>query len=240
MIEVNELKNKVAVIDTLVCEKITSQQEDLYPIRDGIIDVEKYLSAKYRVMWILKEPYEVDEDGNPNGGGWDFKEVINSKETIGSFGKARRTFQNITYTVWSILNGFCQYKDIPSLDENPEMLNALKSIAFINVKKLPGTSTSVDYIIGYAYNDCKDILLKQISDYNPQIIIGGSTLHHFFNDLEILKEKMITHGSSDYVFKENRLFIDAFHPAQRTGITGVSDEQYCNHIIEIAKEWASN
>lgn len=239
MTKTNELKNKVDAIDNLVREKIISENENLYPITDGVIDVEKYTNAKYKILWILKEPYDdFDENGEPEEGGWDLKEVISGKQTISSFGKARKTFKNITYATWGILNDFCAWGDMPDLDENPEMLESLKSIGYINVKKLPGKTSSYDGTIKAAYDSDKEVLLKQIQDYNPDIIIGGYTLHHFFADLGISANDMIKNNSVDYTIKGNSLFIHAYHPAQREGSTGVSEEEYCNDIVQTVKIWA--
>ncbi|MCH8317609.1 MAG: hypothetical protein IIA88_03815, partial [Bacteroidetes bacterium] len=115
------------------------------------------------------------------------------------------------------------------------MLNALKSVAYINVKKLPGYPTSYDKVIENAYHKYKDILLKQIEYYIPDIIIGGSTLYNFFSNLGFSIEEMQQNKSVNYIIKDGKLFIDAYHPAQRPYRTGVSKEQYCNDIINTAK-----
>jgi hypothetical protein len=66
------------------------------------------------------------------------------------------------------------------------MAKIVRNIAAINVKKLPGFTSTYDYqSICEAYFNHKDILLKQIMTYNPDIIIGGSTLQLFFDDLGI-------------------------------------------------------
>lgn len=49
--------------------------------------------------------------------------------------------------------------------------------------------------------------------YTPDIIIGGSTLHLFFDDLDI-RNSMKNFGSIDYTVKDCQLFIDAYNPAQ--------------------------
>ena len=45
------------------------------PVGDGVADVEGYLRAPLKVMWILKEPWDdFDSAGMPTGGGWNFFE----------------------------------------------------------------------------------------------------------------------------------------------------------------------
>jgi len=85
--------------------------------------------------------------------------------------------------------------------ENPDMLEAFKSVAYINVKKLPGLTKSNHYNISIAYNKYKNILLKQIKYYNPDIIIGGSTLHNFFPDLNIKKCELVRFDNFKYAIK---------------------------------------
>jgi len=52
------LKEKCKKIDQLVERTVLSEDDDTFRILDGIIDIEKYYNAKYRIMWILKEPYD--------------------------------------------------------------------------------------------------------------------------------------------------------------------------------------
>ena len=75
------------------------------------------------------------------------------------------------YTSWGILNDFCLWNDMGNVENEPYMLNALKSIAYINVKKLPGHKLSHYKIISDAYSQHKDILLKQIEFINPNIVM---------------------------------------------------------------------
>ena len=224
-------------IDALIDEQVVSGNENSIRILDGIVDVEKYYKAKYKIMWILKEPYD---EGDGTGGDWDLREVVKSKNTIYDFASGRQTFRPMIYASWGILNEFCLYDDMEFVEKDPSMLNALKSVAYINVKKLPGFTASVNSIISQAYNKYKDILLKQMEVYDADIIIGGSTLHNFLGDLGIEKNKMIKYGSLNYSIKEGTVYMDAYHPSQRPSSTGVLAEQYCNDIINIAKIFAQS
>lgn len=241
MTSIKDLQDKVDEINKLVNEKIVSFSPDTYPIRDGIIDIEKYFKAKYKILWILKEPYdEFDDEGKPYGGGWGLDDAIKPKQTFFEFKSGKPTFEPMIYTSWGILNDFCLWNDMDYVKNNSSMLNALKSVAYINVKKLPGYTKSNNQVIEKAYHQYKEILLKQIEYYNPDIIIGGSTLYYFFQDIGILRENLIHNGSVRFIIKNDKIFIDAYHPAQRTGTTGVTQEKYCNDIIDSVKIWASN
>ena len=239
MTSLKEFENRAKIIDDLVYEKIVTGDDDISPITDGIIDIKKYLKAKYKILWILKEPYDdFDKDGEPFGGDWDLKEMVRSKKTIYDFGDTHRTFRPMTLVSWGILNDFCMWDDMSDVQNDPEMLEALKSTAYINVKKTPGYKKSYYPVIAAAYQQNKEILLKQIIDYEPEIIIGGYTLGHFINDLGFSRENMKNHGSLNYIIKDNKIYIDAYHPAQRPGSTGVSEQDYCDDIINVAKIWA--
>jgi hypothetical protein len=45
-------------IERFGSDKVTSKKGLL---ADGIVNAEKYLNRKYRILWVLKEPF--DEDG---------------------------------------------------------------------------------------------------------------------------------------------------------------------------------
>jgi hypothetical protein len=240
MTTIEDLKNKIDEIKKLINEKIVSDFEDTYPITDGIIDPEKYFNAKYKILWILKEPYdEFDNEGMPYGGGWGLDEAIRPKQTINEFTSGRPTFKPMIYASWGILNDFCLWNDMDNVENDPTMLDALKSVAYINVKKLPGYTTSHNTVIEHAYEQHKEILLKQIEYYNPDIIIGGSTLYNFYQDFGISREQLQSNDSVNFIIKDNKIFIEAYHPAQRPGTTGVLQDKYCNDIINSVKIWAT-
>jgi hypothetical protein len=200
---------------------------------DGIISPEDYLKAKYKILWILKEPYdEVDENGKPYGGGWDMKEVLDKKKSISEFKGDRRTFQRMIYTSYSILNNFSLWVDIPNI-ETPEVFNTLKSISYINVKKMPGYSSSVKSVIKKAYDENREILFKQIQIGEPDIIIGGGTLDLFLSDLGFTNKDLNIResGSFPYYIKKKQLFIGAYHPSYLS----IDEETYCNDIINTIK-----
>ncbi len=232
-----ELQHKIDEINRQVNETMISDNPEICPITDGIIDIDKYLKAKYKILWILKEPYDdFDENGKPFGGGWSLNEVLNQKQTISEFKGGRPTYKPMIYTSWGILNDFCLWENMGNVENDPSMIDALKSIAYINVKKLPGYTKSHFSVIENAYQKYKDILLNQIEFYQPNIIIGGSTLYNFFKDLDLRKELMQKRGSIDFILKNNRIYIDAYHPSQRR----ISQEQYCDDIITTVKELSLN
>ena len=233
MDEKTRLKEKADEINNIIKEKIVSDNPNLLPIYDGILDIDKYFNAKYKIMWILKEPYaDFDENGNPEGGGQHIRDIIVPKQTIQEFSSSQRTFRPMIYASWSILNNFILWEDLNDVNDDPLMIDALRSVAYINVKKIPGHTESNRSVIDYAYQQHKDILLKQIEYYNPDIIIGGYTLYNFLEDLGIKRENMVHYNSLDYIVHKQKLFIDPYHPAQHS----FKQQDYCNDIINCAKK----
>ncbi|MFV0419739.1 MAG: hypothetical protein ACK5KT_13540 [Dysgonomonas sp.] len=216
---------------------IESGEDNVLPILDGIINIEKYSSQKYKILWILKESNDLDANGK--GGGWSLTEAINSlKDWESQINTGKITFRRIIYASYGLLNNFVLWNDMPSVNDDPNVFETIKKIAYINVKKVPGGTTANQNVIKKAYSDNKDLLLKQIELYNPDIIIGGNTLHYFFDDLPIPMDKKISDGKTAYYPSKNRLYIDAYHPAVRENT--ISEEDYCNGIILAGKDWIEN
>jgi hypothetical protein len=121
---------------------------------------------------------------------------------------------------------------MPNVNANPEMLNALKSVSYINVNKFPGRTKSNDKEMREAYNKYRELLLKQIDYSNPNIIIGGNTLKYWDKGYDHSKAKQS--GSARYYSTPKCLYIDAYHPSAR-----LNSKTYCNDIIKIVENWRS-
>jgi uracil-DNA glycosylase len=165
------------------------------------------------------------------------RKVICSKNSIYDFESGRQTFKPIIYTSWGILNGFCPWGEMPNVEDEPGMLEAIRSIAYINVKKLPGKTESRDEEIQKAYHKNRDILLRQIEAYDPDIIIGGSTLNYFLEDLGVTEKATIdpAFDSVHYFVHNGRILIGTYHPSQRV----MRQEKYCDDIIQVIRQLTS-
>ena len=216
------------------------------PITDGIVDIEKFCNAKYKILWILKEARDADDEAEKiiGSGEWSLCDYLNKyMEYSEKDGKKNRTQQMIRKVSYSLLNDFLPYEDINNnievIDKDAEVL---KSIAEININKGPGFSDSQDgEWKEKGYPHYRDIIHEQIKMINPDILIFGYT---FFDELRKyckekygLKEDDKTEKYKEtwsYVDKNNKIYIDAYHPARR-GST-VKDIEYANQIIQIVKE----
>jgi hypothetical protein len=232
-----EFEKQCKEVEASICAQYVDPNGLSEPIVDGIVNHYEYLNSKFKILWILKEPYDDLKDGVPCGGGWHFcNDFLAPDGFYKRIKQARSTWHPIIYTTYGLLNDFMQYESMDYIRDDESMAEIVRSIGVINVKKLPGYTRTYDYeSICQAYINHKDILLKQVNTYNPDIIIGGSTLQLFYDDLGI-RQGMKNCGSIDYAIKDSKLFIAAYHPAQ----TKIKRDIYVNDILNIAKKWSSS
>ena len=126
---------------------------------DGIIREENYESVELKLLFVAKEP------NHPEGPGFDFREAF-SKEVKYAFSKRLCEW---AYGVW---NGF------PSLSEfdakaDTDKLEVIRSISFMNLKKVGGAGSADHERIRSITDRDKDLLRRQIEIIDPDVIIGG-------------------------------------------------------------------
>ena len=221
--------------NTVIRRILSSFTEKRKIISDGIVNKEQYFDSPIKILWILKEPYDLENNGDDT---WPLNDFLNNENELQKLGGFKTTWYPIIYTSYAILNGFLKYEDMSFIDKDLDMLNILKKIAVINVQKFPAKTTTKNSEITAAYKAHSKILVEQIATYNPNIIIGGNTMWNFVDDLG-LKDFSLCDNGYDYWIKVNQLFIDANHPAFR-----VNDEkkaEYVNDIVRISKKfWSKN
>lgn len=108
--------------------------------------------------------------------------------------------------------------EIGDTSQGKIVAEVIKQIGFINIKKIPGNPVTFGLGIEDAYSRDKEILLRQIYSFEPNIIITGSiyncgtTLKLLLNDLGVSSERLITpniDSSIEYVIDKNRIIISA-------------------------------
>jgi len=192
------------------------------PIFDGIVDQNRFLKSSPRILWILKEPWEKLQSGE-RGGDWSLTSLLLN----GEFTNNKGTYPPMAYVSFSVANGFMKCSEIPYLSEDPAVRDALRTLAYINVKKFPGTTISSGWDIYTYYERYKEFLHDQIEAIAPQVIIYGGTFHLFRERLRLDNFASLS-GGPEYVTKGGILHISAYHPNQRT----ISTERYVDGIIE--------
>lgn len=207
-------------IDSIIYEGRTA-------IKDGIIDIDNYLASDLKIMWILKEVNSPDDEN------WDMRDVLkNLKSECGSKVKTgwANTFNSIIYTTYGIL--YRKFKeDIPRTDEDPQIIDVLKNIAFVNVKKVSGGAKANYNKLHDFHKKHGEILKNQIEVFNPDVIICGNILEiidDFGNEYINVKENGMV-----FYLSPKHIIIDAYHPNN----SKVSHKDYCNTIVKQVLEW---
>jgi len=216
-----ELSEKESEFESRI-KTIESDKDGIFSAIDGIIDIEKYLNAKLKILWVLKEANYINSKGN-----YQMREYYSNFTTIKQV-KHHRVTRRMMLVSHKILN------DIEPI----EPLEAFKSIACINIKKLAGGSKSNYKDIKQEYDKHKDLIREQISVYDPKIIIFGDTLGYFEKEKEInfrqWKSEPLGMGDHHYYFTNKKLYINAYHPSFRSTIT---EKEYCDKIFNAYSNW---
>jgi hypothetical protein len=210
---------------------------------DGVVSPEKYLDRnnKYKIMWMLKEPY----DDNDCGGyklGTDLLDPKRRRSIIKSR-KCPQAMFGMTYVTFGLLNN--KYlEEMNDLENDTEMLEVLTRIAWVNISKALAKHTSPDEHIVGEYNYWKEILFKQIKTYSPDILIFGGTYKKIFEEKCWEKDWKEYFGISPqvvpketrrigYFFQNDTLVIRVDHPTYPyMKDANISEKNYVNNIIE--------
>lgn len=172
-------------------------------VEDGIVDENEYLSSKYRIVYILKEA---------NGGkGWSLKEFLYS-------GGRAQTWDNISRWTEAILN-IDEHHNWSYWEKDCEKRRNiyLKKIGAINLKKEAGGHTSNEKNIHDAAVHNKEILQKQLSFCQPDIIICCGTIEPFIDAIYTDKHiewKMTSRGIW-YFAEKQKIIVSFLHPEAR-------------------------
>ena len=128
--------------------------DDLWPLPDGVFNIEGYCQSSPRIMWILKQPYDDMKEGKPYGGGWEVYGAFNNDDAF-----KNTTWQPIIYSLFGIRNHkLYGDSDVPYIRDDKSMVDLLKDIAYINVDKMLGYRSTSDEELSQAYEQWKDIV----------------------------------------------------------------------------------
>ena len=176
---------------------------------DGIVNEFFYNKCPLKILWILKE---VNHDGDLDE--WNMCEILQDIKTNYGIEKGfARTFAPIVHLSYGLINRK-KWTEVPYHYDDPNIIDILKNIAYINVKKTSGGSRIHNSSLQNAYNENQEKLYKQINSISPDIIIYGGTFHLFEKD------------NNKYLKNKNVKHISAYHPAQST----ITQEEYFNRI----------
>lgn len=217
---------------------------NLLPIFDGIGNPEEYLQSVIKLAVLLKESYDdEDSEGNPCGGGWSLPyDCFMSEEQKWTV----RTWQRIIYLVFALRNNL-KYNEMDYIRDDLSMGNVLRSIAWINLNKMPGKSSSDNSYIEKFKTYWKDIVKKQLECYSPDVIICGGVFdackNELFLEAELLEVIPINDNENANlkdiaIYKSSKtLIFDVSHPG-RIGVKKVNIGKYIDLIIEYIRKYS--
>ncbi len=213
-------------------EKIRAEYGD-EAIVDGIVNMAKYRGTYPKILWILKEAnwaHHKDYKSTEN----DYNHRYFFKD-VTRYDKWKYTFKLVIACSFGIIY---KPKKMPVVDEDASInsIKVMHNIALINVKKTAGESASKDAEISEAYKSHRELLLKQIKQINPDVMINCSRVWDLTNDLsEGMEELPIKEGNKACGFYNNeKLVIEYNHPNTRGNQT---DESYYQDIIDCYYKW---
>lgn len=205
---------------------------------DGIINIEKYVKSPIKILWILKEVNDTDGYNQRVAFNDLVEQIIKTKSLSNSNRKYWwPTMDPIIYISFQILNDFLRWEDVDYITDNYKMVEVLQQISYINIKKTPGGASSNGAELTNAYNLGKKIIRKQIELINPDVIIGGNTLSNLCEDYNLSNFKIAGVNNINYVIKDNRLFINSYHPQYLSRQNENFKGEYINEIVNIVKEF---
>ena len=209
---------------------------------DGIVNLEKFNNASPRILWILKEGNWGDdsmvEEDHEEFSDEEIADFLSDKgaekyyNDVTVYNHWRKTFQPISYVSHGLLNDVSCYNDMEDLDENAKIEGdyILGNIAFINVKKNPGSSRANGNLIADSYEKHKEFLHKQIDLISPDIIFNCSGVAQLFTDLAG-SAQIVEESGLKAVNTGERISVSAYHPQQTT----ITQEDYINQCLEAVR-----
>ena len=172
-------------------------------IKDGVVDENEYIQAKYKIVFILKEV---------NGGkDWDLRDFVAN-------GARSQTWDNIARWTEGILNIDKEFDWEYLENENLERRKKyLQKICAMNLKKTSGKHTADAKELEFATNRDSTFLKRQYKLYCPDISVCCGTAAEFFG--EVYNEKPLewlhTSRGIRYVRDNGMVIIDYAHPEAR-------------------------
>lgn len=179
-------------------------------IKDGIVDKERWDNVPRKVLILLKDPHE--EDPNHE---WNLADTIR----VGDWAKnaSKKIWNTAGQMAFAIQNwgpdSYPQLKiETPEDRAKSKQLahEALLASAVVNIKKTGGGSEAKDEEIFRWTENTMELLLRQIIDIGPDIILCGGTWQYIRKHLTSAKKI-----ARPLYYHDNIYYIDYYHPANR-------------------------
>lgn len=172
---------------------------------DGVVSEADYNNSKTKLCFVLKE---VNDEG---GGDWDLREFIRN-------GARSQTWDNITRWIQCIQKGDddIKWKFLEKVAEE-DRKKFLRSICAMNLKKSPGTHTTVRSTFESVVSEDKSFIKRQYALYSPEITVCCGTGWDLRDALGLNEGEVFetSRGIKWFVNAQNKPVIIYAHPAAR-------------------------
>jgi hypothetical protein len=184
-------------------------------IRDGILDLDRWEKAPTKVLFLLKEAYDLQ---NPPKG-FDLRELFREKwEEKKWKGKRKQTWWRLGDWAYVIHNSTSEkVARLPKQKRSDDAANALLASAIVNVKKSGGKNVSDNREIA-SYTKCdQDLIRRQIALIQSDVIVCGGT---WKAARSVLWKEDELEDAYDYVRRVGQACVINFvHPARANRIS---------------------
>lgn len=180
---------------------------------DGIIDADRWntLPQDRRILFVLKETNELEGS---------LTQYLNG-ETAGQGGVTYGTMWHRLAEWYHAMQG--AQDAIPTyawMDTNKKVHDALRNVAVMNLKKVPGTSQAVNQEIVKAAHTDQGEILREIELIDPAVMVFCGTAWHWNQAYQKTDHAVPLDGMQAYAWHDlggrKRLLIDFYHPANRS------------------------
>lgn len=217
---------------------INSQLEALYSgwkkpgeqfISGGVVNEAEYSSAKCKLLVLLKEANDKDNDAD-----WSLVDLINDQiKAYQTHGKSYlEIWRRIGMYSYGLQNEYENFKNITStfLDGvNANVAEGLQYIATSNLKKCGGAgSSNYEVIKSYAIRD-KELWIQEVKIMNPDVVMCGGTFSIVQEILEFSKE--VSPSGAEFGKALGTVFVDFPHPMYQ-----ISPKIYYAYFAETMRE----
>lgn len=195
--EISEIK----CIDELMVAWEEAFPEGWHFNHDGVISKENWDSSRKKVLFVLKETNKAKQNVVTA-----INRAIEAKSNGWWRGKVLRRVGRWAYGIQSYDGVVPPLKDA-KLNEK----NAIKSIAYINIRKTSGRATTNQKMFDAHASEFSHFVRRQIELINPDIVVLCGTYNqvkrYIFPEIKKISDRI-------HIY-EGVVFINAFHPAAR-------------------------
>lgn len=177
-------------------------------VSDGVADEKEYNNSKQKILFVLKEANDL------GGGGWDIREYMRG-------GGRAQTWNNITRWIEGIrsLPDETPWEKISEISQE-RRIEALKSVAAMNLKKSPGSHTTDPVELSRISREDKLFLNEQFSIYLPDIVVCCGThvsniFHCLIDAVKDAEWKCTSRGIYFHEYLPEKFVISYSHPEAR-------------------------